>query len=119
MSTKTGLLLINAGGEMYFIRNGIRGSRLDEDMTFAAIDPHDPEVRAITEVRIEDSEFKAIEDAKRQALELPVREYPTSRPRPGEENLGPILFQAFNVEIVTDDMGESEVTGNDTGLDGT
>lgn len=118
MSTKTGLLLINAGGEMFFIRNGILGSRLGEDTTFAEIDPTNPEIRAITDFRIDDSEIKAFEDGKRQAVDLPIRTYPGPRPRPGQENLGPILFQAFNVEVVTDEGGESEITGNGTGGEG-
>jgi hypothetical protein len=118
MSRTTGLLLINAGGEMFFIDHGILAYRLGEGTTFAAIDPNDPEFRAIADLRLDAELIKQLEGDKRGELGLPERTYPSPQARPGPENLGPMLFQAFNVEIETGEAGESEVTGNGTGIEG-
>ncbi len=117
MSTTTGLLLINANGDMYFIEQGIRALKLGEGTTFGNVDPNDPDIRAITDVRIKDSEIEKFEVSSRKALAFEPRSYPGAQPRDPKENLGPMVFQGFNVMVTMSSAGESEITGNGTAVE--
>lgn len=81
------LLLINAGGETYIVRGGIKAAKE------AGVD-----VTKIPSQRmISAADLKKQEDDIRQAAGLPPRVYGTSTSTPGPQNEGPMLLQAFNV----------------------
>lgn len=93
-----GLLLINAKGEKYFIESGIKPFK---------------EIEIIGEL---DNDVRPVDLS---AIEAQIREEWLEGYEEGEDdtsNVGPFLFQAFNVKIEASDQGSGDatVTGNST-----
>jgi len=108
-----GLLLISDRGAAYFIESGIKANKLT-NLNLDGIDGS-AEIISLKDHLI------SLPEMQKQAAAWRT-EWDKSLPKPYgtlPQNVGPILFQAYNVEIVREDFGDGTITGNGTTLDQT
>lgn len=110
--TVRGLLLISHRGEAYFIEGGIKADRLADALRFdasRAVDANIPlqdHAIPVDQVR---SQAEIWRTAWNNALTDPFKDLPA--------NVGPIIFQAFNVEADIPEFGDAVITGSASGID--
>lgn len=108
-----GLLLISDRGTAYFIESGIKANTLG-NLNLGGID-------GSAELIPLKDHLIPLPDMQKQA-EAWRAEWNRANPKPYTplpQNVGPILFQAYNVEVVREDYGDGIITGNGTTLDNT
>jgi len=109
--TVRGLLLINHRGEKYFIEGGIKADKLG-DLQFS------PDDAVEADISLKDHLID-LDKVKAQA-EIWRTDWNAGLPDPFPDlplNVGPIIFQAFNVEAELPEFGDAVVTGSSSTID--
>jgi hypothetical protein len=109
-----GLLLISDRGAAYFIESGIKANKLAGSPNFDGVDGG-TEFISLKDHLIPLADIQAQAEAWRA-------KWDQSNPKPYGKlppNVGPIIFQAYNVEVIREDYGDGVISGNGTGLDNT
>jgi hypothetical protein len=110
--TVRGLLLISHRGEAYFIEGGIRADKiadnLNENLSNLTIDSS----RAVDAELALEGRLIPLAQVRTQATTWRTA-WNNGNPDLAE-NVGPIIFQAFNVEAEIPEFGDAVITGSST-----
>jgi hypothetical protein len=110
--TVRGLLLINHRGEAYFIEGGIKADKLSNDLRIDAANAVEADI-PLEGHMISLADLKAKAEAWRAEWNAALPDpFPTL-----PANVGPIVFQAFNVEADSAPSGDAIITGSASGID--
>lgn len=115
-----GTLLINAQGEVFFLEGGIGvhrvGRRGPDGIELDSIQGSEQLPKAVS--LLPDGTLQTLENLVRQAANLPPRQPVDERAEDAaEQNIGPMLFQAYSVQLTREGDDSNLQTANDSTVD--